>query len=200
MRGLALADRILSGEDARAALAAEAEKRRAAVAATAQPDEEMPLAAPAVRSTEVAVVEALPAPDAAEHVLPELDLAEIWKWLNPHMLYAKHLGLRGSYRKLKEAGDPKLAELEAVIAKVQAAGWIRARAMYRYFGASSEGNTLHVAVPGRRRGVLHLSASGRGRTAVPRGLRASAGGGRRRLDRVLPDDGRGGRSAPGPRS
>ena len=148
MRGLALADRILSGEDARAALAAEAEKRRAAVAATAKPDEEMPLAAPAVRSTEVAVVEALPAPDAAERVLPELDLAEIWKWLNPHMLYAKHLGLRGSYRKLKEAGDPKLAELEAVVAKIQAAGWVRARAMYRYFGASSEGNTLHVAVPG----------------------------------------------------
>ena len=79
MRGLALADRILSGEDARTALAAEAEKRRAAVAATAKPDEEIPLAAPAVRSTEVAVVEPLPAPDAAERVLPELDLAEVWK-------------------------------------------------------------------------------------------------------------------------
>jgi 5-methyltetrahydrofolate--homocysteine methyltransferase len=64
------------------------------------------------------------------------------------MLYAKHLGLRGSYRKLKEAGDPKLAELEKVIAKVQDAGWIRARAMYRYFPARSEGNTLSVAVPG----------------------------------------------------
>src|SRR5262249_47028241 len=65
-----------------------------------------------------------------------------------HMLYAKHLGLRGSYRKLKEAGDPKLAELEKVITKVQSAGWITARAMYRYFPARSEGNTLHVAVPG----------------------------------------------------
>jgi 5-methyltetrahydrofolate--homocysteine methyltransferase len=148
MRGLALADRILSGEEARNALAAESEKRRAAIAATVRADEEIPLSAPAVRSPEVAVVEALPAPAGEEHVLPELDLEEIWKYLNPHMLYAKHLGLRGSYRKLKEAGDPKLAELEAVIARVQAAGWIRARAMYRYFGASSEGNTLSVAVPG----------------------------------------------------
>jgi 5-methyltetrahydrofolate--homocysteine methyltransferase len=64
------------------------------------------------------------------------------------MLYAKHLGLRGSYWRLKEAGDPKLAELEKVIARVQAAGWLSARAMYRYFPARSEGNTLVVTAPG----------------------------------------------------
>jgi 5-methyltetrahydrofolate--homocysteine methyltransferase len=64
------------------------------------------------------------------------------------MLYAKHLGLRGSYWKLKEAGDPKLAELERVIAKVQASGWISARAMYRFFPAQSDGNTLRLALPG----------------------------------------------------
>jgi len=148
MRGLALADRILSGDEARQALAAESEKRRAAMKLDVRADAEIPLSAPAVRSPEIAVVEGLPAPTAEESVLPELDLEEVWKYLNPHMLYAKHLGLRGSYRKLKEAGDPKLAELEAVIARVQAAGWIRARAMYRYFGASSDGNTLSVAVPG----------------------------------------------------
>src|SRR5215472_9912372 len=148
MRGLALADRILSGEEARRALEAEADRRRASIASAARAEEEIPLSAPAVRSPEIAVAEALPPPDADEHVLPELDLGEIWPYLNPHMLYAKHLGLRGSYRKLKEAGDPKLAELEKVIAKVQAAGWTTARAMYRYFPARSEGNTLHVAVPG----------------------------------------------------
>src|SRR5262245_60777349 len=78
MRGLALADRILSGEEARAALAAESEKRRAAIATDARADSEVPLAAPAVRSADVAVVEALPAPQqqVEEHVLPELDLQE----------------------------------------------------------------------------------------------------------------------------
>ena len=148
MRGLALADRILSGEAARASLAADAEKRRQSAAATTRAEPETPLTAPAVRSPEVAVVEPLPPPDSGEHVLGQLDLAEIWPYLNPHMLYAKHLGLRGSYRKLKEAGDPRLAELEAVIARVQAAGWIRARAMYRFFPADSEGNTLHLGLPG----------------------------------------------------
>ena len=148
MRGLALADRILSGEDAREGLLAEAQKRRAAIAAATRSDQEIPLAAPAVRSTEISIVEPVPAPDGEEHVLGELDLAEVWPYLNPHMLYAKHLGLRGSYWKLKEAGDPKLAELERVIQKVQGQGWLRARAMFRYFPASSDGNTLHVAVPG----------------------------------------------------
>ncbi len=147
MRGLALADRIQSGEAARAEIAAESERRRAATAA-ARADEEIPLSAPAVRSPDVRVAEELPPPDLDEHVLSALDLAGIWTHLNPHMLYAKHLGLRGSYWKLKESGDPKLAELEAVIARVQDAGWISARAMYRYFRARSDGNTLYVAVPG----------------------------------------------------
>jgi 5-methyltetrahydrofolate--homocysteine methyltransferase len=147
MRGLALADRILSGDAERQALAAEAARRREAVAA-ARAEEEIPLSAPAVRSTEVAVADPISAPDLEEHVLSELPLSEVWQYLNPHMLYAKHLGLRGSYRKLKEAGDPKLAELEKLIEKIQAAGWIRARAMYRFFPADSEANTLHVHLPG----------------------------------------------------
>jgi 5-methyltetrahydrofolate--homocysteine methyltransferase len=148
MRGLALADRILSGEPARAALVEEAAKRRQAVAAAARPEQEIPLAAPAVRSTEVRIAPPLPAPGQEEHILPALDLTEVWKYLNPHMLYAKHLGLRGSYWKLKEDNDPKLADLERLIARVQASGWIFPRAMYRYFPASSEGNTLQLEVPG----------------------------------------------------
>jgi len=148
MRGLALADRIQSGDAARSEIAAESERRRAATATAVRADEENPLSAPAVRSPDVRLAEPLPPPDLDEHVLPALDLAEIWTYLNPHMLYAKHLGLRGSYWKLKEAGDPKLAELEAVVARVQDAGWISSRAMYRYFRARSDGNTLHVAVPG----------------------------------------------------
>ena len=103
-----------------------------------------------MRSENVTVVPPLPAPDLEEHVLPDLDMEEIWKYVNPHMLYAKHLGLRGSYRRLKEAGDPKLAELEAVIDGVKREGWIHARAMYRYYQAYSQGNALHVVRGDRR--------------------------------------------------
>jgi 5-methyltetrahydrofolate--homocysteine methyltransferase len=156
MRGLALADRILSGEGERTLLAAEAQKRRLALAGPAAKEEENPLAAPAVRSDAIAIVAPVRAPDHAERVLPELELPEIWSYLNPHMLYAKHLGLRGSYRKLKEAGDPKLTELEHVIAKVQGTGWVRAAAMYRYFEAYSEANVLHLVENGGTAASIEL--------------------------------------------
>ena len=50
MRGLALADRILSGEEGRSSLAAEAQVRRQAAQDLAEAAAENPLAAPAVRS------------------------------------------------------------------------------------------------------------------------------------------------------
>ena len=69
-------------------------------------------------------------------MLPTLDLQEVWQYLNPHMLYAKHLGLRGSYWKLKEAGDPKARRARERHREGQGApAGIRARAMYRYFEA-----------------------------------------------------------------
>jgi 5-methyltetrahydrofolate--homocysteine methyltransferase len=156
MRGLALADRILSGESERVALEAEAQARRARVVGPTEAQAESPLAAPAVRSSEIEAARPLAAPDTKEHVLPELDLEEVGKFVNPHMLYAKHLGLRGSYWKLKEAGDTRLAELESVIERVKAAGWIRARAMYRYFEAYSEGNAIRVLDGGREAAVFHF--------------------------------------------
>ncbi|MGH9399612.1 MAG: vitamin B12 dependent-methionine synthase activation domain-containing protein, partial [Thermoanaerobaculia bacterium] len=149
MSGLALADRILSGQGERAALALASEKRRQAAAGPAVDAGENPLAAPEVRSENVEVAPPVAPPDREEHVLSEVDLSQIWPFVNPHMLYAKHLGLRGSYWRLKEAGDPKLAELEKVIRGVQDKNWIHARAMYRYFDAWSEGNTLHLGSAGR---------------------------------------------------
>jgi 5-methyltetrahydrofolate--homocysteine methyltransferase len=150
MRGLALADRILSGGKARASLAAEIEERRRSVAAATDVETENPLAAPQVRSENVPLAEPVAAPDLEERVMPDLNMEDIWTYVNPHMLYAKHLGLRGSYRKLKEAGDSKLTELEAVVERVKSERWIRARAMYRYFEAYSEGNALHVVCGGRK--------------------------------------------------
>ena len=156
MRGLALADRILSGDAERRALADEAQRRRESSARVTEAPSESPLAAPEVRSEAVAVSEAVAAPDFEEHVLQELDLEEVWEYLNPHMLYAKHLGLRGSFRKLKEAGDPRLAELEAVIDRVKKTGWVRGRAIYRFLEAYSEGNAVHFLCGGRELAVLRF--------------------------------------------
>ena len=148
MRGLALADRVLSGENARAALAAESEERRRLRPAAAE-REVNPLAAPAVRNASIEILPPVRAPDFEEHVHAPLDPESVWPYVNPHMLYAKHLGLRGSYWKLKEAADPKLAELEEVIGRIRRSGWVRPRAMFRFFEAYSEGNSVHLVEHGR---------------------------------------------------
>ncbi len=143
MRGLALADRVLSGDEARAELTAEAaERRRSRPAAVER--EVNPLAAPAVRNPSIEIVPPAPAPDFDKHVHADLSVDGIWPYVNPHMLFSKHLGLRGSYWKLKESGDAKLAELEEVVGRLRRSGWIRPRAIYRYFEAFSEGNSVHL--------------------------------------------------------
>jgi 5-methyltetrahydrofolate--homocysteine methyltransferase len=148
MRGLALADRVLSGDAARASLAAEAEERRRSRPAPAE-REINPLAAPEVRNASIDILPPLAAPDFEEHVFADLDLDRIWHHVNPHMLYSKHLGLRGSYWKLKEAGDSKLRELEDVADRIRRSGWIRPRAMYRFFEAFSEGNSVAIVSGGQ---------------------------------------------------
>ncbi|HSD72794.1 MAG TPA: vitamin B12 dependent-methionine synthase activation domain-containing protein, partial [Thermoanaerobaculia bacterium] len=148
MRGLALADRVLSGNEARSALAAEAEDRRRSRPAAAE-REVNPLAAPEVRNATIEVLPPRAAPDFEEHVFRDVPLDQIWRYVNPHMLYSKHLGLRGSYWKLKEAGDAKLIELEELTDRIRALGWIRPRAMYRFFEAYAEGNSVCVVADGR---------------------------------------------------
>jgi 5-methyltetrahydrofolate--homocysteine methyltransferase len=92
----------------------------------------------------------VPQPSDLERHTEELDLDEVWSYLNPQMLYAKHLGLRGSVRKLREEGDPKLAKLEAVVEelkKVARDGGMSARAVWRFFPAQAEGNRLTLLCP-----------------------------------------------------
>ena len=144
-----------------------------------RPAVEIPLAAPAVRSAEVAVGETpLPRRRTSTARAARPRLAQIWRYLNPQMLYGKHLGLRGSYCEAEGSRRSRgCAELEQRRSRdVQAAGWIRARAIYRFFERGPPRATpLHAARAGRREAaLLHVPAAGRGRAAVPRRLRRAA--------------------------
>ena len=147
MDGLRLLLRVTDPKE-RPALEEEARARREALERTAEATGQEPLEPPAVRSPRVEVVPAVPPPDAEVHLLENLDLQEVWSYVNDQMLYGKHLGLRGSFKKLREAGDPKALELEAVIGEIKASGWLRASALYRFYGASSEGNRVLLTEEG----------------------------------------------------
>ena len=150
MHGLELANR-LRNEDDRATLLEEV-AREAAQLAKPRPKAAPHRIVPAdVRPTPPAPD--LPAPpDLERHVMQELPLGEVWRFINPAMLYGKHLGLQGFAKKLA-AGDEKARELQQVITDLQRGDHpIRARAVWQWLPARRDGDGVIVgADPNERR-------------------------------------------------
>src|SRR5439155_7058757 len=98
------------------------------------------------RSPGVAVEPPRAAPDYERHELA-LRLHEIWPYLNEQTLYATHLGLQGKVSRLAETGDEKFLKLERVVDDVKKraeGGWLRARGVYQFFRANSDGNDVLI--------------------------------------------------------
>jgi len=106
------------------------------------------------RSSRISLDVAIPpVPDTERHVAQELDLDTIWSYVNPQMLYGKHLGFRGRFSEMLERGDTKAIELEQKIEAVRAecrAGAMHARAVWQFFEAEADGNRLHIFGNGDR--------------------------------------------------
>src|SRR6185295_7450929 len=145
MNGLDLANKLMDA------------KGREALAARVQGDQarlrEAPRAAPATGATPaVAGVvvrhdQPIPTPpDLKRHVLDDYPLEEVLTYVNPSMLYGKHLGLRGNLEALLSAGDDKAKRLRERVAAVEdsvlGSGVMRARAVYKFFPVQSEGDAL----------------------------------------------------------
>ncbi len=87
-------------------------------------------------------------PDLKRHVVREYSLEELFAWVNPQMLYSKHLGLRGNLQKLLEAKDEKARKLVDIVNYVQEAAtsrsWMKAHGVFRFFRAAGVGNDLVI--------------------------------------------------------
>ena len=90
-----------------------------------------------------------PQPPDLERHTARFDLDDVWPHLNLQMLYAKHLGLKGSVERLRAADDPKLLKIEAVVDELKelARGELAAHGVWRFFPARSEGNRLVLLDP-----------------------------------------------------
>lgn len=93
-------------------------------------------------------------------MLRELPIDEVFAHLNPQMLFGKHLGVRGSVRRLLETGDERAVELRRRVEALEDAaatrGWLAPAGVYRFFRACSRGDTVAV-----------LDAAGRELAALP---------------------------------
>jgi 5-methyltetrahydrofolate--homocysteine methyltransferase len=81
-----------------------------------------------------------------------VNLDTIWAYVNPQMLFGKHLGFKGRFAEALERGDVKAQELLAQVEAVKAecrAGAMTIGGVWRYYEAAGDGNRLHLFLPGR---------------------------------------------------
>jgi len=89
-------------------------------------------------------------------------LAEIWSYINPYMLYGRHLGYKGNFERGLAEHDAKAIELFHKVEELKqdAAKIIKARAVWQFFEAEREGNRIHLFTPGAS-SPLHTFSFGR---------------------------------------
>jgi 5-methyltetrahydrofolate--homocysteine methyltransferase len=72
------------------------------------------------------------------------DLDAVWDWINPAMLYGRHMGLKDARRKVEEGDEKALRVVRAVdeVKEMARAGAMRVEAVWRFFRATSQGNRV----------------------------------------------------------
>ena len=125
--------------------------------------EETPRRATEARSRKVRADIAIPAAPYLERKVRDVPhLAEIWSYINPHMLYGKHLGYKGNFEKNLAEHESKALDLFHKLEEVkqEAAQFMRVRAVWQFFEAEREGNAIHLFAPGEA-APLHTFRFGR---------------------------------------
>jgi len=100
-----------------------------------------------VRSSSIAIQESPLVPtDLSRHRL-ELPLDRVWNFINPLMLYGKHLGVSGLHiRDFDNPDHKKSAAIRDLVHELMsdAKSWMKARSVFQFFRANSDGNSLSV--------------------------------------------------------
>ena len=136
------------------------EKREALLAKNKEVQDFLRTEAPTAAATDAAAVADTPRvvvthdsapptpPDLKLHVVSDFDVAEIFKYVNPIMLYGKHLGLRGNLDQHLKDKNPKAVELHKRVTALQdeilEKKMISAKAVYKFFAADSTGDRVNL--------------------------------------------------------
>ncbi|HLI81083.1 MAG TPA: methionine synthase [Candidatus Binataceae bacterium] len=149
MNGLDLANQIMDRES-RESLKIRLEEETQRLQASASKVVDAPTK-PAVRASVRRDIEIPRPPDLKLHVIRDYDLGQIFDYINPKSLYAKHLGFR-NFEEALANGDAKARELSDRVEEVAhlmiARSDISATAIYKFFPAQTDGDrTLMILSP-----------------------------------------------------
>jgi 5-methyltetrahydrofolate--homocysteine methyltransferase len=147
MTGLRLLNEIMDPATREAKLSAHIfAENGVAAAAEAKPDISVSLE----RSSKVRLDVELPrVPYAERRVRSVPNFAEVWSYINPYMLFGRHLGFKGNFEAQLAARDPKALDLQHLVDEVkrQAREFMKIRAVWRYFEAERAGNSILLFEP-----------------------------------------------------
>ncbi len=118
---------------------------------------------PSTRSTKVRLnlpIPEIPYPNRQVRHLP--NLPELWSYINPYMLYGRHLGFKGNFEKALAERDPKALSLYDQVEQIKEAAleFLKVRAVWQFFEALRDGNSIHLYQPGAA-GPVHTFRFGR---------------------------------------
>jgi 5-methyltetrahydrofolate--homocysteine methyltransferase len=90
-----------------------------------------------------------PAPYLERKVREVPDLAEVWSYINPFMLYGRHLGYKGNFEQGLAAHDEKAIELFHKVEEVkqEARKFMKVKAVWQFFEVGRDGNNIHILNP-----------------------------------------------------
>lgn len=154
MHGLEVAKKIVSEDEFRLH-AAQVEERRRNLSLNQTKKEELPEET-SQRSSKVKSTPVLKAPDFERHLIKQVPIEQLWKYINPLMLYTRHLGVKGAevrkwiegdLRALKdsEAGQRALEIFEMIeLVKQEYKSQLKPHGVYQFFEAHSDGNTIEI--------------------------------------------------------
>ena len=153
MQGLDMAN-LLSQESGREDLITRVQTEQQALQRStvdAKPAAVAAVASPVPRSAVRADAPLPSVPTFERLVFRDLSLDYLWPYLNPQMLYGKHMGLHGNVQKRFAQGDPKAIamkeRIDAVFEEVVEEQLVQAHAVCRYFPAQADNNTVLIYDP-----------------------------------------------------
>jgi len=97
------------------------------------------------------------------------NLNEVWSYINPFMLFGRHLGYKGNFEKDLAQRDKKALDLAFLVdeLKKEAAAFMQVKAVWQFFEAERDGNSIILFEPGHAQPAHQFDF---GRQSRPDGL------------------------------